>query len=719
MMFNDYGKGRTDFDEPVLPIMAWKLNTEPKIKRDEMLVSVEKIHLERNSLRQIIYSVGNDEQKIKQQIMSIISERGKLHNPFTGTGGTLYGRIKEIGKDFNQKAEIGDKVLITTSATMIPLFLKEIKSIDLIYGSMEVEGHCILFNKYNYLTDFDEKNIETMLLGFEESPALYYAYDISRKMENILISGNNLMVSLTYAFVIKKATQGKCNLTGFLYPDLDVPVSHESLMPYYEKVFDTIHIVEPEEILDMDNEIVAGHMDNFDLCINCSDTSESEILDVLSLKNHGTLLFTNVVFTYQPALFFSEGTKKDIKIIVPVGYVEGYDKVTSSLMAEFHDDIAGFANELRTVEKKSIETYRKSKQQAILKEMSDVSNMYGFIYVSDKMKDIVSAAYNVAKYDCSVLITGETGTGKEKVAKLIHSLSKRRKGPYISINCGAIPTNLMEMEFFGYEKGAFTGANPSGKQGYFDIASNGFLLLDEIAELDPLIQSKLLRVLQEKEFFRVGGSKPVHTGARIIASTNMDLKALSESGEFRRDLFYRLNVVSIHVPPLRERKEDIIPIAKYFIEQYNEKFDMNKFLSAEAMEMLETYEWKGNVRELENTIQRLMINSIGDEITKFDVSDDFSINSSLNYNVDSGDADDNVELDFSDAYGLSMDDTFISKVISSQKEQGQQSFEDYMAQIEKEFLKYNLKKYGSTRKTAEVLKVSQSTIMRKKNKYNL
>ncbi len=719
-MFEEYGKRRTAIGEGILPIMAWKLKTEPKIKNDELLISVEKIHIERNSLRQIIYAVGMDEQKIKQQIMSIVAEREKLHNPFTGTGGTLYGRVKEVGKDFERKVGIGEKILVTTSATMVPLFLNDIKSIDLTYGSMEVDGYCILFNKYNYVTDFDEKSLETMLLGFEESPALFYAYDISKKMQNILVSGNNLMVSLTYAFVIKKATQGKCNLTGFLYPDMDAPVSHESLMPYYEKVFDTVYIVEPEDILDPDNKVIAGNLEKFDLCINCSDTSESEILDVLSLKNHGTLLFTNVVFTYQPALFFSEGIRKDIKIIVPVGFVEGYEKITSGLMAEFHDEISNFADELRSVEKKSVEAYRKSKQQAVLKEMSDISNMYGFIYVSDKMKDIVSAAYNVAKYDCSVLITGETGTGKEKVAKLVHSLSSRRKGPYISINCGAIPANLMEMEFFGYEKGAFTGASATGKQGYFEIASKGFLLLDEIAELDPLIQAKLLRVLQEKEFYKIGGSTPIHTGARIIASTNKDLKALAESGEFRRDLFYRLNVASIHVPPLRERREDIIPLAKYFIEQYNEKFDTNKFLSAEALELLEKNEWKGNVRELENAIQRLMINSVGDEITKFDVADDFSISVSGDDVVDN----DNINgsetgIEFTDKYILPAEDEFIAKIVSSQKEEGQQSFEEYIYQMEKEFLKYSLKKYGSTRKVAVALKVSQSTIMRKKKKYNL
>ena len=614
-MFEEYGHKRIADGENTLPIMAWKMDACKEADDGEMILQVEKIHVERNSLKQMIFSVGRDEEKVKERIMSIVNDRGKLHNPFTGTGGTIYGRVSRIGRNFKHQVEIGEMVLVTTSATMVPLCLKRIKSIDFIYGSMEVEGYCILFNSYNFVRQPEMSSLETLLLGFEESPAIYHAYELAKGNKNFLITGNNLIIALTYALAVKKATDGDCTLTGLLYPDLDAPLNKEEILPYYEEILDTVYIIEPEEVLSQGGKIITEQLDEFDFCINCSDVSESEIIDVLALKNYGTLFYTNVMSTYQTALFFSEGIRKAIDIVGPLGYVEGYEDFTVSFMIEVNDQIAAFADKLRTVEKKSAENYRALRNQAAKKKMSEIADIYGLVYLSDKMNDVVASAVNLAKYDCPVLITGETGVGKEKIAKLLHSLSKRRLGPYLCVNCGAVPSNLMEMEFFGYERGAFTGASPNGKKGYFETAANGVLFLDEIGELEPILQSKLLRVLQEKEFYRIGGNVPIHSNARIIASTNRDLKSMAARGQFREDLYYRIKVASVHVPPLRQRKEDVAPIAEFFLAEYNESFEMDKLLDSQAMALLETYGWPGNVRELENMIQRLMINSSSEIIT--------------------------------------------------------------------------------------------------------
>lgn len=237
----------------------------------------------------------------------------------------------------------------------------------------------------------------------------------------------------------------------------------------------------------------------------------------------------------------------------------------------------------------------------------EIREAYEYVGNSPKSQAILNLINQVAPTDATVLITGESGTGKEVVARRIHSESNRSDKAFVKVSCAAIPDNLLESEFFGHERGAFTGATEKRK-GRFELAHNGTLFLDEVGELPLNLQSKLLRVLQEREFERVGGTKTIKTDVRVLAATNKNLKAAIEDGEFREDLYYRLNVVPIHVPPLRENKEDLDLLVSHFIAKLNCKVRPKiTAISEEAMKLIKEYDWPGNVRELENSLERVAI----------------------------------------------------------------------------------------------------------------
>lgn len=240
---------------------------------------------------------------------------------------------------------------------------------------------------------------------------------------------------------------------------------------------------------------------------------------------------------------------------------------------------------------------------------------------SVKMGQCKEAVLRVARLDMPLLITGENGVGKELIVHAVHSASSRRYGPLIKVNCSAIPKDLFETEFFGYAKGAFSGAKREGKKGFFEMAEDGAIFLDEVADIPPEAQSKLLRVVQEKEFYRVGGEQTIHCNVRIVAATNRDLKALVESGGFREDLYYRLNAISLEVPPLRERKEDIPLLANYFLAEFGRDYTTSaKQLSQQAVAALKSYSWPGNIRELRNVMTKLSVFCLNSLIEAEDVS---------------------------------------------------------------------------------------------------
>lgn len=237
-----------------------------------------------------------------------------------------------------------------------------------------------------------------------------------------------------------------------------------------------------------------------------------------------------------------------------------------------------------------------------------------FIYESKSMEKTIKLASKAAEFDSTILIYGESGTGKEVIAKFIHNESPRKDEPFIKVNCAAIPKELFESELFGYMEGSFTGASKDGKPGMFELANKGTILLDEIGELPLPVQSKLLRVIQEGEVYRIGAKTPTTLDVRVLAATNRELKKEVDEGRFREDLFFRLNVIPINIPPLRERPEDVPKLIEFFLEKLNRKYKKIISITEEAINILKSYSWPGNVRELENLIEYLFIMNGGEEI---------------------------------------------------------------------------------------------------------
>lgn len=279
-------------------------------------------------------------------------------------------------------------------------------------------------------------------------------------------------------------------------------------------------------------------------------------------------------------------------------------------------DLDDLLFKLRKIEEK---TYLIRENMVLRETLRDRFKSEEFVYQSERMHAVSSLVVRIAKTDSTCIITGESGVGKEVVLNMIHALSERKNFPLIKVNCAAIPETLLESELFGYEKGAFTGAYQR-KPGKFELANKGTIFLDEIGDIPLVLQSKLLRVIQEREIERLGGSHPIKVDVRIIAATNRNLEEEIKKGTFREDLFYRLNVVTINVPPLRERKEDVPLLVDFFLKKYNVKHKKNvRGLTREARDILVKYDYPGNVRELENILERAVVLTRGEHITSEDL----------------------------------------------------------------------------------------------------
>ena len=241
--------------------------------------------------------------------------------------------------------------------------------------------------------------------------------------------------------------------------------------------------------------------------------------------------------------------------------------------------------------------------------------IHNCIATSDSMIRIFMKAKQVAAYPTTILLLGETGVGKEVVSSYIHHNSDRNDKPFIKINCSAIPEPLMEAELFGYERGAFTGAREKGKMGLFELANHGTILLDEIGDMSFALQAKLLRTIQESEIMRVGGTQPIHLDVRIISATSRDIEEMVSAGRFLDALYYRLNVVELQIPPLRERREDIIPLAEFYLQHFCETYKLEREFSPDVRSCFLQYDWPGNVRELRNTVENLVVSAISTVIS--------------------------------------------------------------------------------------------------------
>jgi PAS domain S-box-containing protein len=309
----------------------------------------------------------------------------------------------------------------------------------------------------------------------------------------------------------------------------------------------------------------------------------------------------------------------------------------------------------------------------------------GIIANSEEMKKVVSTALQLSEVDVNALILGESGVGKSLLAKFIHNKSHRCNGPFIEVNCGAIPDSLFEAELFGYESGAFTGAHKKGKLGLIELSDGGTLFLDEIGELPLHHQVKVLKVIQEKQFYRVGGTNPIKVDFRLISATNKDLKKAIQEKAFREDLYFRLNVVPITISPLRNRTEDIVPLIHLLLQQFAEKYKKDKKLDEAVIHHLLHYKWKGNVRELVNIMERLVVISPSTLITVEQLPD--HIKKSLS------------------PLSPSLDD--------------HQTLKEILDKTEKEVLLNARKKYKTTIRMAKALGISQPSIVRKMKKYQI
>ena len=366
---------------------------------------------------------------------------------------------------------------------------------------------------------------------------------------------------------------------------------------------------------------------------------------------------------------------KDGKRLLTTGIpIMDADHNMSKIITTTHDitELINLQNELETVQN----TLSGLKAQGGFSDIvANSPSMYNVIQLTGRLSDV----------DSTVLITGESGVGKGVIAKLLHENGGRRGYPFVKVNCGAIPENLIESELFGYESGAFTGSRKDGKKGLFETAEKGTIFLDEISELPLNLQVKLLQVIQEREVTRVGGVESIPINVRIISATNKDLMSLVHEGKFREDLYYRLNVVPISIPPLRERSEDIIPMIRIFLNHNNKKMKEHKEIDSKTIAILMKYSWPGNVRELQNIIERLIITTKGNTILPENLPS-FILETT---NIDASD-------------------------IPSGK-----SLKDALDFAEKEILTKALEKYKTTRAMAKVLGVSQPTIVRKLQKYHI
>lgn len=691
-MTHAYGTNRVLEPQHVLPTSAWRLDNSRRIAPSEIKVEIKRIHIEGTSFKQICMEAGGNEQRIKQKIMDIVIRRGKLHNPVTDTGGLFYGIVSEIGEEYdNEKGfMIGDEVVCNASLASVPIYIDKILSIDKAFGQIEIEGYAILYDLVPLVRRPEGIPINLLLFALNESGTLYRISNTAVGKKRVLVVGNNLLSNLLFGYAVRKVAGEDAEVICLLDKKTDNVLVGKSIDELTKKVFAEVHYVDILKPMECLADLNADAL--FDLSINCADIPGAETINILATKSGGTVVFANLINNYNIALYITEAISRQLEIRCADGYLEAYDEFDIEIVKELLPYIEGAA--LAEPEMDDDPSYPISRHARLL-EVSGLRQtfMEDFVCDSRAMAAVLDEILTVSKYDCNVLITGDTGVGKEKVANIIHKNSSRKMQPFIKVNCASISSTLIESEFFGYEKGAFTGANANGKKGYFELADNGTIFLDEIGELQPDMQAKLLRVIQDGEFFRVGGTAPVKTNVRILSATNRDLEEFIEENKFRRDLYYRLNVVRIRVPNLRERTGDIPALISHFLKKYGDKFGIQRGIDSDAVDYLKQCEWQGNIRELENVVQRLMISSRSEQITLLDVMRELHAEVFENTGIEiSASADDD---------GKVMD---LEKMVEN---------------FEKNIIKHACEQFGSTRKVAKAIGISQTQLVRKKKKYEL
>jgi transcriptional regulator with PAS, ATPase and Fis domain len=678
----------------VFPPVAWKIDNDSRLRKGEARVTLELIHLEWDSFQQICSSCGYEDDKIKAKIIDIVEKRGKLQNPFTGSGGVFLGTVAEISDEFAPEIrfDVGDRIYCIASLGGIPIHIDEIYDVDYDYGQITCSGYAIVFEASPVFRMEKGFAPNYTMAAIDEAGSIFGSYNIALEHDcrNVVIIGRNIHTTLLYAASLREAIGPQYKVMAIMDKYFSEDIPRDEIEKVMEPLVKETFFADLSKPIESYHEIL-GKIDGsvpIDLVIITEDISGSETLGILLVKPFGFAYFTSFENNYSKAVLCAESMGKIITTYAFDQYVQDYPVFTTQILHALKLKLEEIDKLYKAYEGKN----KVTKSRARSFQIKNAGKEDDFVYQDIVTRSMIKEVMNIAKYDCNVIIQGETGVGKEKVLSLIHQNSARRTCPCIKINCATIQETLAESEFFGYEAGAFTGAQSGGKEGYFELANEGILFLDEIGTLSMNMQSKLLRVLQENQFYRVGGTRQISVNVRVVCANNVPLRKLVDEGKFREDLYYRLNICTIEVPPLRERRADILIMAETFVKKWNKKYNIEKELSPEALNVLYDYYWPGNVRELENVVHRLVISSSDVVITDEEVED------ILNEN----------------AYG-----DLINSVKKTFNRNEHLDFHQLMEQQEKQIIEYALKKEGTTRKAAELLRLPQTTFARKKLKYKL
>ena len=474
-MYQTLGMERVIEPKQVLPTSAWKVDNNRSIAPHEMRISIKRIHVEGTSFRQICMEANNNEAVIKEKIIDIVIKRGKLHNPVTDTGGLLYGAVEEIGSQYsNPKGlQVGEDVLCNASLATVPIYISRITKVDMAYTQVEAEGYAILSSEIPVVRKPEGLPLDLLLFTFNESGTIYRVSTAAEGKKRFLVVGNNLMMNLLFGYTIRKVAGKAAEIICLFDKKTDMVVKGKSIDELMELVFTEIHyvnILQPMECLSQ-----FDHENLVDLSVNCADIPGAETINILATKSGGTVIFANLISNYNIALYITESISRQLDIRCADGYLEAYDEFDIQLVRE----LAPYLEQaVATKERIRHGQEVKTREERLFAASGYKSSMAeDFVSESRAMTSVLGEIIRVSKYDCNVLITGDTGVGKEKVANLIQKNSSRKMQPFVKINCASISPGLIESEFFGYEKGAFTGANAGGKKGYFEQADNGVIFL--------------------------------------------------------------------------------------------------------------------------------------------------------------------------------------------------------------------------------------------------
>lgn len=612
--YNTFGTNRTLEPKHGFPQSAWRIDNTLPIHSDEILIRVSLLNINSVSFNEILESAAFNDQKIKQRILQIIKDRGKLHNPVTGSGGMLCGTVEALGADYPNFSNVhpGDDIISLSSLSATPLYIDTIYSIDYENAQIEVGGFCILFSNSPLIKKPSDLPLKLLLAALDEAGAPTLTHRRVQPGQSVLIMGAHSKSGLMCAYAAKDKLSGHGKIVGLIK-------STESRTHLQEHgIFDEILCMDASETAHVCGEPHRLYDAFFDVVINCINVPGTEMFSLFAVKNKGTLYCPSLSCDYKFTALTAESIGKEVALIPYTGYLEGHAEYALALIRRF-DSLRHRLLEPLSSSARRIVFSERSPAEENIPDIPASANLSGYVFHSATSKSTLAQALKVAQFNSNVLISGASGSGKEIIAQVIHLNSDRKSFPMIKINCAAIPPNLLESELFGYEKGAFTGADHRGKIGLWEAAQNGTLFLDEISELPLSFQAKLLRVIQEREIVRVGGIAPIKVNVRLIAASNRDLVSLVRDNHFRRDLYYRLNVFPIVTHALKHRREDILPLADFFIARYNREFQLEKSLADTTRSLLETLPFPGNIRELQNLVQRMMILSEGNRIVPQDL----------------------------------------------------------------------------------------------------